>query len=236
MNEKGNVDDRMVAKNNAVIDANEQKNVDDQVEANTKDNAVKSAFAKASEQVAKDAKDNAVKNAVADAKEQATTPTLSNQVGLGIDVVEIDRMKKILTRTPSFAQRVFSKDEQTYCNSRTIPAAQYAMRFAAKEAVLKALNTSFTQGIGVRDIEVCRNAKGKYYINLAGRAKEIANKKNIDEIPISLSYTHKEAVACAIAIAKKSQEEAQERNRKDPMDELVQQFRQTRKMLDSIDV
>ncbi len=167
--------------------------------------------------------------------EQNLDKTLSseypNNVGLGLDVVEIARMREILARTPSFAVRVFSKQEQEYCNSKPVPAVQYAMRFAAKEAVLKALGTGFSCGVGVRDIEVKHNAKGKPYVVLSGRASEIANDMGIEEIPISLSYTHTEAVACACAIQKKPQDETSAKN---PLDELTWQFKQTRDMLDDI--
>ena len=156
-----------------------------------------------------------------------------HNVGLGLDVVEIARMREILDRTPSFATRVFSKQEQEYCNSKPLPAAQYAMRFAAKEAVLKALGTGFSEGIGVLDVEVCRNAKGKPYAVLSGRAKQVALDAGIDEVPISLSYTHTEAVACACAITKKSQSAAQVH--KNPMEELTKQFKETRNLLDEID-
>lgn len=166
-----------------------------------------------------------------------TAESLSNQypanVGLGIDVVEIARMKEILARTPSFARRVFSQEEQDYCNSKPVPAAQYAMRFAAKEAVVKALGTGFSQGVGVRDIEVRKNARAKPYVVLTGGARAVADAANIEEIPISLSYTHTEAVACACAIAKDIQKATEAH--KNPMEELALQFRQTRNMLDDID-
>ena len=65
-------------------------------------------------------------------------------------------MKGILKRVPSFAERVFSPDERAYCNRMASPATHFALRFAAKEAVVKALGTGFADGIGVRDIEVER--------------------------------------------------------------------------------
>ena len=61
--------------------------------------------------------------------------------GLGVDIVEIARMEDILRRTPNFKQRVFTEDERAYCESKHNPAVHYALFFAAKEAVAKALGT-----------------------------------------------------------------------------------------------
>ena len=74
-------------------------------------------------------------------------------VGLGVDIVEIERMRRILDRTPSFAHKVFTDAEQDYCNRKGNPATHYAARFAAKEAVCKALGTGIlASGIGMRDV------------------------------------------------------------------------------------
>lgn len=155
------------------------------------------------------------------------------EVGLGVDIVEIERMKKILARTPSFREKVFSKEERAYCDGKGVPEIHYAMRFAAKEAVLKALGTGFSEGIGARDVEVVRNAKGKPSVALHGRAKEVAADLGVVELPLSLSYTHAEAVACAMAITAESVKAAEKRV--DPMEELAKQFKEARAMLDEMD-
>ena len=163
----------------------------------------------------------------------AVAPALENQVGLGVDIVEIARMAAILKRTPRFKQRVFTAGEQEYCDKMASPEIHYATRFAAKEAVLKALGTGFSWGkCDPRHIEVCRNAKGRPYVVLHGSVKKIAQDQQIDEIPISLSYTHTEAVACAMAITSTSTAPVQE---KDPMAELSQQFKELRTLLDEVD-
>ncbi len=156
----------------------------------------------------------------------------ADQVGLGVDIVEIDRMRNILARTPSFARRVFSQAERDYCDASVTPEAHYATRFAAKEAVVKALGTGFSEGINVRDIEVRRTSKGRPYVVLTGRAREIARETGVREIPISLSFTHAEAVACAMAITE-SAAEAMNR-RVDPMDELADRFKEARALLDDL--
>ena len=158
---------------------------------------------------------------------------LEGQVGLGVDIVEIARMKAILARTPSFATRVFSDEERAYCEATAAPEVHFATRFAAKEAVVKALGTGFSRGIGVRDIEVRRNTKGRPYVVLSGRAKEVAAEQGVRELPISLSFTHAEAVACAMAITEDSVRAAEKRV--DPMEELSRQFKEARGMLDELD-
>ncbi len=156
----------------------------------------------------------------------------ADQVGLGMDIVEIDRMRKILARTPSFARRVFSDEERAYCDASVVPEVHYATRFAAKEAVVKALGTGFSAGINVRDIEVKRTAKGRPYVVLTGRAREIARETGVREIPISLSFTHVEAVACAMAITEDAV--AATNRRTDPTEELAKQFKEARAMLDDL--
>lgn len=155
-----------------------------------------------------------------------------DQVGLGLDVVEIARMERILKRTPSFREKVFSEDERAYCDGTAHPATHYATRFAAKEAVVKALGTGFSEGIGVRDVEVRRNAKGRPVVALHGRARQVAEARGVRELPISLSFTHAEAVACAMAITEGAV--AASERRVDPMEELTQKFKDARSMLDEL--
>ena len=163
----------------------------------------------------------------------AVSLPIDGAVGLGVDIVEIARMKKILERTPSFARKVFSCEECCYCEDTAAPEVHFATRFAAKEAVVKALGTGFTRGIGVRDIEVKRSSKGRPYVVLLGRAKQVAKELGVRELPISLSYTHTDAVACALAITEDSQKAAEERV--DQKVELAKRFKEARSMLDEID-
>jgi holo-[acyl-carrier protein] synthase len=159
---------------------------------------------------------------------------VEGQVGLGIDLVDIARMKRILQRTPSFAQKVFSDAERAYCDARANPESHYATRFAAKEAVVKALGTGFSRGITVRDIEVVRSAKGAPRAVLHGRALEVAREQGVVSLPLSLSFTHSEAVACAMAITSSSVSAMEKRQ--DPMKQLAQQFKAVRALLDELDV
>lgn len=157
--------------------------------------------------------------------------SLESPHSIGVDIVEIDRMRSILERTPSFKTRVFSDDERTYCEKTARPECHYATRFAAKEAVLKALGTGFSEGIGVRDVEVVLNSKGKPQIKLYRKAAEKAKELDIKDIPLSLSYTQNDAVACALALVRDSEDEPKQ---EDPRAELQRQFKEVRSMLDAL--
>ena len=156
-----------------------------------------------------------------------------SQAGLGVDIVEVDRMRKILSRTPSFKHKVFSEDECAYCDSKADPATSYAARFAAKEAVLKALGCGFSQGIGVQDVEVVLEESGKPTVKLYRNAQELFDESGIREIALSLSHTSTDAIACAIALTEGSVVKPQEKV--DSMTELARNFKEARGMLDSID-
>lgn len=158
---------------------------------------------------------------------------LDNSVSLGVDIVDIARMKKVLQRTPSFARRVFSQPEREYCDKSSTPESHYAARFAAKEAVLKALGTGFSGGIRPKDIEVKLNSKGRPRVVLRGKAAQFARENDVCDIPISLSHTHTEAVAIAMAIT--ADVVKAEEKRIDPAAELARQFKEARLMLDDID-
>lgn len=157
----------------------------------------------------------------------------SEGVGLGVDIVEIARVKAILTRTPSFVHRVYTEGERAYCESTAQPAVHFATRFAAKEAVLKALGTGFSEGIAPADVEVVRNAKGRPAVKLHRRAASVASDRGVREIPLSLSFTHTDAVACAMVITDDSMRAEEERV--DPMEELSRRFKEARSLLDQMD-
>jgi holo-[acyl-carrier protein] synthase len=127
--------------------------------------------------------------------------------GLGVDIVEIDRMAAALARHPGMRERIFSAEERRYCERRNRPEVHYALRFAAKEAVLKALGTGFS-GMKFTDVEVLRDATGRPAPKLSGRAAEVADELGVIEMHLSLSYTHATAVASAVAITARPGPEA----------------------------
>ncbi len=152
--------------------------------------------------------------------------------GLGVDIVEIDRMRIICTRTPRFKIRLFSEQERAYCEARPRPEVHYALFFAAKEAVLKALGTGFS-GMKVTDVEVDHDRFGRPIVSLHGHASEVAQEQGIVNIYLSLSYTH--TVGVASAVAAKEEHRPHKREKVDPKAELAIQFRELRTMLDDID-
>lgn len=121
--------------------------------------------------------------------------------GIGMDIIEIDRIKKALTKE-AFRLRVFTPAEQEYCEARGKGrAASYAARFAGKEAVLKALGTGLTGGAW-QDIEILPNAAGQPQVTLFGYFRDVAEGKQIQEILISLTHAQEYAAAQAIAIGR----------------------------------
>jgi holo-[acyl-carrier protein] synthase len=121
-------------------------------------------------------------------------------VGLGTDVVDVERMRQVLTRTPTFRRRVFTAGEQELCEGRRDPVPAYAARFAAKEAVLKALG----EGLGAADmaeIEVVRLPSGAPELVLVGRAAELAAGHGVTRWAVSLSHSDHTALATVIALA-----------------------------------
>lgn len=156
-----------------------------------------------------------------------------NAVGLGVDIVDVQRIQDIIDKTPNFIEHTFCDDEIKYCKSSSRWAEHFATHFAAKEAVVKALGLGFSNGIQPKDIEVKHNDKGKPWIVLYDKAKEEAEKLNVVKIPISLSFTNKEAVGFAIALTDNTskQKDVLEKS-KDPMAELTKQFKQAKQILD----
>jgi holo-[acyl-carrier protein] synthase len=148
--------------------------------------------------------------------------------GLGVDIVEIDRMRAALERQPKLKERLFSEEERAYCDKRSRPEVHYALRFAAKEAVLKALGTGFS-GMRFCDVEVSRETSGRPVPRLKGRAAERAAELGIIEMHLSLSFTHTTAVASAVAITQSAR--PRKEHRPDPMAELARSFREAKAML-----
>lgn len=120
-------------------------------------------------------------------------------IACGTDIVEINRIKKTIQKTPSFLNRVYTQTEQEYCLSRKAGRFQsLAARFAAKESVSKALGTGIGEKAELLDIEISNNEAGKPQISLSGMALKTFNEKNGLNIDISLSHSHDYAVAFAV--------------------------------------
>lgn len=109
-------------------------------------------------------------------------------VAIGVDVVDIDRIRRVIARQPRFVERVFTEAERFYCDRRNDPAERYAARFAAKEAVLKALGTGLG-GADFTDIEVIRLPSGKPELRITGRAERRAGELGIRQWLITMSHS-----------------------------------------------
>ncbi|MFN0141778.1 MAG: holo-ACP synthase [Pyrinomonadaceae bacterium] len=117
-------------------------------------------------------------------------------LSIGIDIVEVYRIRDVIARTPRFATRVFTDAERDYCESKGVAAAQsYAARFAAKEAFLKALKTGWRGKIAWHDIEVVTDADGVPSLNITGEAEKLLRTLGATHVHISISHTTEHAVA-----------------------------------------
>ena len=124
-------------------------------------------------------------------------------LGIGVDIVETARIQSSIERFGDrFLRRVFTQGERDYCSGMPFPARHYGARFAAKEAVSKALGTGIGAKAGWRDIEVKRKETGEPFILLHGSAAELAGTLGILQALVSLSHTEHYAVANAILIAR----------------------------------
>ena len=120
-------------------------------------------------------------------------------VSIGIDIIEVARIREVLLRTPRFAERVFTAAERAYCDSRGAVAAQhYAARFAAKEAALKALQTGWRGGISWQDVEISAHKSGAPYLIFTGQVLEVFEKFGATSTHLSMSHTSEHAIAQVI--------------------------------------
>jgi holo-[acyl-carrier protein] synthase len=119
---------------------------------------------------------------------------------VGTDLVDIDEMRTALARQPRFAERVFTAAERAYCEILADPAERFAARFAAKEAVLKALGVGLS-GVRLTEIEVTRLASGQPRLSLTGRAAALADGAGVGSWLLTLSHGNTLAHALAAGLA-----------------------------------
>lgn len=117
---------------------------------------------------------------------------------IGIDIIEIDRIKQVVMRTPRFLERLYTTGELEYCYSKSNPYPSLAVRFAAKEAVRK-LHPVLARGIGFHDVEVVAGIGGRPEILLHGAALTRSEQEGIRNINLSLSHSATHAIAAVIA-------------------------------------
>ena len=122
-------------------------------------------------------------------------------LGIGVDIVEITRLDAAIQRQGrSLINRVFVSGEQAYCDQQHLPARAYAARFAAKEAVSKALGTGFGAQLEWLNVEVRRKASGEPFIVLHGVGAETAKRLGVTELFLSISHSDHYAVANVVAV------------------------------------
>ena len=109
-------------------------------------------------------------------------------IGIGTDIIEVDRIRKHIDAGFGFREKVFTLKEIAYCESKTNKAQNYAARFSAKEAFLKAVGTGLRHGLSFLDIEVFNDELGKPEMILHGKARELIKKIGATNIQISLTH------------------------------------------------
>jgi holo-[acyl-carrier protein] synthase len=117
--------------------------------------------------------------------------------GIGTDLIEIVRIQRAIEKNPHFMERVYTANEIAYCRRKKNAWQSFAARFAAKEAVSKALGTGIGP-VGLMEIEILNTENGQPVVVLHGKALQLAADRNIQRVHISLS--HSEAYAMATAV------------------------------------
>ena len=153
--------------------------------------------------------------------------------GIGVDMLEISRMERVIERRPNFLRRVFTEEERAYCERSARPAEHYAARWAAREAVVKALGCGFGNGVGIRDVSVARDERGVVRARLTGGAAKVAMEKGVVEVALSISYTREVAVANAVAVTEAVKPKVDAKA--DAARALAASFREAKSVLDELE-
>lgn len=118
--------------------------------------------------------------------------------GIGTDIIEIGRIASAIEKYGQrFLDRIFTTSEQNYCKQHRMASRHFAGRFAAKEAIVKALGTGFNEGISWVDIEIINDPSGKPVVELSDHVKK---RFRTPQILLSISHCHEYATACAILV------------------------------------
>ncbi len=125
-------------------------------------------------------------------------------MGIGTDLARVERIRRLLERYPGFVERVFSVQEIGYCRGKASPEQSYAARFAAKEAVMKALGTGWDGRVNWRDIEVVSPGSGPPQLRLSGGAEARMLALGADSILLSLTHEKEYALAFVVLESQKA--------------------------------
>jgi holo-[acyl-carrier protein] synthase len=115
--------------------------------------------------------------------------------GIGTDIIEVSRIHAVMEKDIGFRDKIFTSGEITYCETKRHKYENYAARFSAKEAFMKAIGTGWRFGIRFADIEVYHDEFGKPLIRLYGKAEELGKIEGISKIHVSLSHVKEMAIA-----------------------------------------
>ena len=118
--------------------------------------------------------------------------------GIGVDAVDVIRFRQVMARRPGILRRLFTETERAYAERSGDPGPRLAVRFAAKEAVLKALGVG-VGAAGFRDVEVVRGDRGEPHLALSGRAAALSASRGVRRWHVSLTHTDTLAVASVVA-------------------------------------
>jgi holo-[acyl-carrier protein] synthase len=119
-------------------------------------------------------------------------------VGIGTDIIEVNRIERLLSEQKRFKERIFTRVEIEYCEHKKNNVQNYAARFAVKEALLKAIGTGWREGVAFKEIEVKNNEKGKPELALSGTVKTITEEMGVKNIQVSISHLKDLAIGMVI--------------------------------------
>jgi holo-[acyl-carrier protein] synthase len=118
--------------------------------------------------------------------------------GIGVDLVDVDRVRRLMTRRTTFAARVFTPQEIEYCEGQADPAESYAARWAAREACRKALGG--VRGMRWHDVRVARAPSGAPSLVLEGATRRRADALGVSQVMVALTHERKMAGAFCVAV------------------------------------
>jgi holo-[acyl-carrier protein] synthase len=118
--------------------------------------------------------------------------------GIGTDMIRVERMEKLVADGKPFLETLFTEREMDYCETKARKSEHYAARYAAKEAILKALGSGYRKGLAFSEIEIINDELGKPQVYLQGEVKKTFDSHQIRQISISLSHIEEIAIAVVI--------------------------------------
>ena len=119
-------------------------------------------------------------------------------IGIGVDIVQIERVRKLVENYSEFMHQVFTAREIEFCQAKADSASSYAARFAAKEAMLKALSTRWNEKVNWLDIEVINEEQGNPILKIKGRTLRLMKKMGVYQTHLSLSHERDYALAFVV--------------------------------------